>query len=89
MSISLLSLLVGHNGPAIVGLDLRPVIFLYIKIFVFLRLFFFICLDMGIFDSPSKLVKKSFSFLVSDLLCILKNFVIFDILLSTFVSISL
>ena len=34
-------------------------------------------------------VKKSFSFLVSDL-CILQNFVIFDIiLLSTFVSISL
>ena len=35
-------------------------------------------------------VKKSFSFLVRDLLSILQNFVIFDIiLLSTFVSISL
>ena len=47
MSISLLSLFVGHDGPAKMGLNLRSLglEFLYIGIFVFLQRFF-ICLDL-------------------------------------------
>ena len=66
MSISLLSLLVGHDGPSTLGLNLRSLRF-GISIYSDLCVSFFIWSDLWIFGSPQKLL----------VLGIIQNFVIF------------
>ena len=99
MSISLLSLLVGYDGPATMGLNLR-------SLGLGISEYSDFCVPTGVFYLFGfvnllvvrrscwfwryGLLRSLFSFLVCDLFCILQNLVIFDIiLLSMFVSISL
>ena len=97
MSISLLSLFVRHDGTTTMGLNLRSLGFKYIQIIIYyyyiFRFLCFYCFFKNLFRFVY--FRKSievvclgdiicwnfFSVLVNDLLCILQNFVIFDMIL--------